>query len=255
MCPTIRRSRKRLNIANLTDFPLTGHRGIIETMGPKYLVDHLETSGVLKSPQLINAFHAIDRADFVLPTDRPQAYNDETLPIGFGQTISQPSTVAFMLELLQPQSGQVILDIGSGSGYQAALLTKVVASNEFGQELPATASRGKVISLEFIPELAQLARKNLARYNFIKTGVLEVHCLNAAKGYVKEAPYDAIISAASGETVPSAWKEQLKVGGRMVLPIDHTIILLVKKSESEFEEHRFEGFSFVPFVPDVEPDE
>lgn len=223
-------------------------------MGEKHLVQLLEQAGVLKNPILIAAFEAVDRAYFVRSEDRLMAYLDQPLSIGYGQTISQPSTVAFMLELLDPKPGQKILDIGTGSGYQAALLSWVVSHDEFNKEL-AKNKQGKVFGLEFLPELAQMARKSLGHHGFIKEGITEVHCLNATKGYEAGEPYDAIISAASGEFIPEAWKKQLKVGGRIVAPIDHSIILLIKKEENEFETFRFEGFSFVPFIPDVEPDE
>lgn len=223
-------------------------------MGKKHLVRHLETTGVLKNPLLIAAFDTIDRADFVRLENKTSAYLDEPLAIGHAQTISQPTTVAFMLELLAPEPGQTILDIGAGSGFQTALLAYLVSHDRFGQELPLT-DWGKVIGLEFVPELTRLARQNLGRYNFLKKGIVEIHCLNATRGYPKAAPFDRIISAASGPDIPKAWPEQLKIGGRLVTPIDESVILSIKKSAIEFETHRFEGFTFVPFVPDTEPDE
>ncbi|PIR45607.1 MAG: protein-L-isoaspartate O-methyltransferase [Candidatus Vogelbacteria bacterium CG10_big_fil_rev_8_21_14_0_10_50_13] len=223
-------------------------------MEGKLLANHLQGTGVLKDPLLISAFKAISRADFVRPEDKPYAYIDEPRQIGFGQTISQPTTVAFMLELLTPRPGQKILDVGAGSGYQSALLGRVVAFNEFGEELPAN-QRGKVIGLEFRPELATMARQNLARYGLIAKQVVAVHCLNAAKGYPAEAPYDGIISAAAAAEVPRAWQEQLAPGGKIVMPINSTILQIIKEGPDKFVTHRFEGYSFVPFVPDVEPDE
>lgn len=223
-------------------------------MEGKLLANHLQGTGVLKDPLLISAFKAIDRVDFVRPEDKPYAYIDEPRPIGFGQTISQPSTVAFMLELLSPRPGQKILDVGAGSGYQAALLGRAVAFSEFGEELPNN-QKGKIIALEFRPELATMARQNLARYGLIAKGAVMVHCLNAAKGYPEEAPFDGIISAAAAGEVPPAWRSQLAVGGKIVMPVNSSILQIVKEGPDRFVTRRFEGYSFVPFVPDSEPDE
>ncbi|MEK7208915.1 MAG: protein-L-isoaspartate O-methyltransferase [Patescibacteria group bacterium] len=202
----------------------------------RQLIEDLILSGVLRTPAIIAAFEAIDRLDFLPPSERGQAYLNEPLPIGFGQTISQPRTVAFMLEKLAPALGHKILDIGSGSGWQTALLAQLVGST------------GKVIGLEVIPELCQLSRQNLARYNFLRRGTVELHCQNAAKGFLAAAPFDRIISAASAATLPPAWLEQLKIGGRLVAPVDSTIIFRRKTAPDKFVQKIFPGFAFVPFV-------
>ncbi len=202
----------------------------------RQLITDLIENGVLKTPAIITAFEAIDRADFVPLTERGQAYLNEPLTIGFGQTISQPWTVAFMLEKLQPQTGQKILDIGSGSGWQTALLAHIVGST------------GKVIGLELIPELCQTSRQNLARYNFLRRGIVKLHCLNAAKGFPAAAPFDRIISAAAAPEVSPVWLEQLTVGGRLVAPVDSTIVLIHKLAPDRFDREIFPGFAFVPFV-------
>ncbi len=191
---------------------------------------------VLKSPEIIQAFENIDRADFVPQARRSEAYINEPLPIGWGQTISQPYTVAFMLELLQPQKGQKILDIGSGSGWQTALLAQIVGEN------------GRVAGLEVIPELHKQSIKNISKYNFLKKGIVEMHCLNAAGGFPKYAPYDRIIAAAAAAEIPQAWKDQLKIGGRLVAPVGSDVVLLIKKSITEFGVVHHPGFAFVPFV-------
>lgn len=201
------------------------------------LVVDLIESGVLKTPAIIAAFEIIDRADFLPSSISPgQAYVNEPLPIGFGQTVSQPWTVAFMLEKLQPTAGQKVLDIGSGSGWQTALLVHLVGN------------KGKVIGLELIPELCQASRQNLTHYNFLRRGVVELHCLNGAKGFPIAAPFDRIISAASVPEIPSAWLEQLKVGGRLVAPVDSTIVVMEKLAPDKFNTQTFPGFAFVPFV-------
>jgi len=202
----------------------------------RQLVADLIESGVLKTPGVITAFEAIDRADFVPAALRGQAYINEPLPIGYGQTISQPWTVAFMLEKLQPAAGQRVLDIGSGSGWQTALLAHVVGVT------------GKVIGLELIPELCQMSRQNLAPYNFLRHGAAEIHCLNATKGFPAPAPFDRIISAAAAERIPPVWLEQLKIGGRLVAPVDSTIVLVHKLAPDRFDREIFPGFAFVPFV-------
>lgn len=206
----------------------------------KYLIKELIEEGILKTPSLIEAFEKIDRKDFTPEELRDKAYLNTPLPIGCGQTISQPLTVAFMLELLQPQSGDRILEIGSGSGWQTALLSNVVGGP------PDKA--GKVFALELIPELMIFGQKNVAKYGFIKNKIAEFHSLNAINGLPEKAPFDKIISAASGDELPPDWKEQLKVGGRIVAPIKNSIHLFIKKTEKEFEESVYHGFAFVPLI-------
>lgn len=202
----------------------------------KNLVKELISSGYLKTPRLIGAFGKIDRKDFVPEEIKDEAYINSALPIGHGQTISQPLTVAFMLELLQPEEGNKILEVGSGSGWQTALMASAVGDN------------GKIFAVELIPELCDFGKKNVLKYDFLKKGVVKFFCFNAAKGLPDEAPFDRIISAAAAEEIPPAWKEQLKIGGRMVLPVKDAVRLLIKKSEDGFEEQIFPGFAFVPFV-------
>ena len=169
-------------------------------------------------------------------SEREWSYLDEPRPIGFGQTVSQPWTVAFMLEKLAPALGHKILDIGSGSGWQTALLAQVAGPT------------GKVIGLELIPELCRLSRQNIAPYDFIRRGRVELHCQNAAIGFPTAAPFDRIISAAAGPAVPPAWLAQLKVGGRLVAPVDSTIVLVCKTAPDKFDQEIFPGFAFVPFI-------
>ena len=203
----------------------------------KDIIDYLIDEGWLKTPHIIEAFRKIKRVDFLPPDLKELDQVNEALPIGNGQTISQPLTVAFMLEKLSPQAGDKILDIGSGSGWTTALLAEIV-----GEE-------GKVIGIEIIPELAEFGKKNVSRYSFLEKGIAEIICCDGERGYKKEAPFDKILcSAAVQEKLPRAWKKQLKVGGRIVTPIKSSIWLLVKKSEKEFEETEFPGFAFVPLV-------
>ena len=223
----------------------------------KYLIKELMEEGILKTPPIIEAFEKVDRKDFVPEELKDKAYLNTPLPIGYGQTISQPLTVAFMLELLQPQAGDKILEVGSGSGWQTALLACIVSSNQ-----PATlrifkrgrsvgrsvTDDGKIIAVELIPELMDFGRKNVAKYGFIKKGIVEFHSFNATKGMPENAPFDRIISAAAGGEIPPAWKEQLAIGGRLVAPVKGSIMLLTKKSETEFKTEEYPGFAFVPLV-------
>lgn len=205
--------------------------------GVNPLAPYLERIGVLKAKRIISAFSAIDRVDFVPEELKASAYNDEPLPIGKGQTISQPYTVAFMLELLDPQPGEKIMDIGAGSGWQSALLAEIVGE------------RGRVFSVERVPELCELGRGNISKYNFIKKGIVECFCEDASAGLPDKMPFDKIIAAAAlGKDVPKAWKEQLKAGGKIVVPIDRSVWLYIKKEDGTFQEKEFPGFSFVPFV-------
>ena len=119
------------------------------------LIDSLIQQGWLKTPEIIEAFRKIKRIDFLPEDMKDLAELNEALPIGYGQTISQPLVVAFMLELLQPKKGEKILDIGSGSGWTSALLADIVSQKE---------NSGKVIAIEFIPELKEFGEKNVAKY-------------------------------------------------------------------------------------------
>jgi protein-L-isoaspartate(D-aspartate) O-methyltransferase len=201
------------------------------------LVDSLIVKGWLKTPRLIEAFRKIKRVDFLPDEFRDLADLDEALPIGFNQTISQPLTVAFMLELLQPQPDEKVLDIGSGSGWTTALLAEIVGP------------KGKVIALELIPELMEWGRQNVAKYGFIEKGIAQFVCADGSRGYGKEAPYNRILASASlTKELPQAWREQLLIGGRIVTPIGNSIWLFIKKSQTEFEEKEFPGFVFVPLI-------
>jgi len=200
------------------------------------LVKDLIDSGYLKTPQIIEAFQKIDRRDFVLERFKKDAYVNSPLPIGYGQTISQPQTVAFMLELLRPEKGNRIMDIGSGSGWQSALLAEIVGIE------------GKVIALELLPELREFGEKNASKYNFAAEGILKFICADGTKGLPEKAPFDRIIVAASGQNVPMALKNQLKIGGRLVIPIRNSIWQIVKTGEDEFEEREYPGFAFVPLI-------
>lgn len=204
----------------------------------EHLVNHLIQTGYLKTPAIISAFRKIKREDFIGAQNKHLASLNAPLPIGFKQTISQPLTVAFMLELLQPQKGDKILDIGAGSGWQTALLAEIVGS------------QGKIYALERIPELAEFGKNNVEKYSFINKQIVEFKCQDGSFGLPDKAPFDKIICAAAAGKLPDAWKKQLKVGGRIVAPINESIWLYVKKDQDHFEKKEFPGFAFVPLITD-----
>jgi len=208
----------------------------------KELVEWLKKKDVLKWPLVKEAFFAVDRKDFVPEHLANVVYFDNPLPIGFGQTISQPYTVAFMLDLLKPRPGDKILDIGAGSGWQTALLGYIVS---------AKGKRGEVIAVERIEELKGMAETNVEKYGLIKKKTVKVMHADAAEK-IKPAPYfDKIISAATTSRVLETWIEQLKIGGRMVIPLEKSIWVFVKKDKDKVEGKEFPGFAFVPLITNI----
>lgn len=201
------------------------------------MINSLIKDGYLKTPEIIEAFKSIDRADFVLEEYKNEAYVNAPLPIGFGQTISQPLTVAFMLELLEPKAGEKILDVGAGSGWVSALLAQIAGD------------KGEIIGIERIPELKEMAEKNIAKYNFIEKGIVKIILGDGAKGYKKEAFYDKIIAgAAAYDDIPLEWKKQLKIGGRITAPVKNSIVVIDKIGKNEYSKKEYFGFSFVPLI-------
>lgn len=206
-------------------------------MTKELLIANLISQGILKTPSIIKAFEMVDRADFVLPEYRNMAYEDHPLPIGFGQTISQPLTVALMLEWLAPKTGEKILDIGCGSGWTTALLASIVGE------------KGRVIGIERIPELAEFAAQNLSK-NLLLQRTSTLVQKDATDGYEKESPFDRILASASAGEIPQAWKEQLKIGGRIVAPVKDSVVVIDKLSRDEHQTTEHYGFAFVPLVKD-----
>ena len=200
------------------------------------LVNNLIRAGYLKTDSIIDAFSKVHRIEFIPDDLAAQSEADIPLPIGYGQTISQPLTVAFMLELLEPKAGQKILDIGSGSGWTTGLLAYIVGE------------KGLVIAMEKIEELCKFGMSNVNKFSFIEKGIVEFNCQSAENGFEEKAPYDRILVSASVDEIPSALKSQLAVEGIMVIPVHNEIWYVEKISEDEFNIEKFPGFHFVPFI-------
>lgn len=198
----------------------------------------LIASGYLKSKRVIDAMLAVRREDFVLPEMRQYAWADHPLPIGFGQTISAPHMYAFMLEAAQIREGDRILEIGTGSGYGAALLSFLVGST------------GKIHSIELIPQLADFARSNLKKADL----EAEIIMGDGWHGYPAAAPYDRILVTAACGEIPAPLVAQLREGGRMLVPVGGLLqeLLLVEKVRSEAKITPMLPVQFVPLLRDSE---
>jgi len=200
-------------------------------MNNESFVAELIRSKALKTSSSFEAFLTVDRSDFVVEKYKDFAYDDKALPLIEGSTISQPTTVAIMLELLQPQANQKILDIGSGSAWTTALLSEIVGENRM------------VIGTEINPEVLNLGKGNLEKYNYPQAQMIP-----AGKniGLLSESPFDRILVSAAASSMPTELTEQLAVGGIMVIPIQHSLFKVVRISETQIEASEFPGFSFVP---------
>lgn len=183
----------------------------------------------LLEPRLLSAFECVPRHPFVLESDQYLAYDDTPLPIGFGQTISQPYIVALMTDLLQLDGDECVLEVGTGSGYQAAILAHMAR---------------EVHTIEFLPRLADRAKKLLVGYP-------NVHCHvgDGSLGWPDASPYQGILVAAAAPKVPQPLLDQLKDGGRLVLPVgksDYQFLEVWTRQGDEFDCRREVGVAFVP---------
>lgn len=200
------------------------------------LIEELIRQGYLKTPEIIEAFYKIKRRDFLPKNLIAEESVNAPLPIGHGQTISQPLTVAFMFELLKPKKYQKILDIGSGSGWSTAMLAEIVGS------------KGKVFAIERVSELKEFGQKNIAKYKFSN---VKFFCQDGTLGLPNQAPFDRIIVAAAAIEIPQALKDQLTIGGRLVIPTDASDIRLIERIDKDnYKEIIYPGFVFVPLIED-----
>ncbi|HID29204.1 MAG TPA: protein-L-isoaspartate(D-aspartate) O-methyltransferase [Desulfobacterales bacterium] len=196
------------------------------------LKEHLKARGI-DDKRVLAAFDAVPREEFVPERFCDLAYADRPLAIGNGQTISQPYTVAFMTQLLDPQPADIVLEVGTGSGYQAAILSQLVE---------------KVYTIERFQKLADGARKVLKRLEY---GNIEVRVGDGSEGWPEKAPFDGIIVTAAAPEIPQPLIEQLKVGGRLVIPVGSGLfqdMLTITKTETGLEKEIRPGFRFVPLV-------
>lgn len=197
------------------------------------LVDHLIRSGVLRSPLLVDAFLRCDRALFVPDELRLEAYGDYPLPIGGGQTISQPTTVAIMLELLRPAPGNRVLDIGSGSGWTTALLACTVGHEGF------------VEGIERVGGLVDYGRISLQKARIQNASI------SPADPKVLGKPghrYDRILVSASAAEMPDELIDQLKPGGVLVLPVLNSVWRITRRPDGSTDSFELPGFRFVPLI-------
>lgn len=196
------------------------------------LIRHLIQRGVLQTPEIIEAFEAVDRIKFVPLLSRARAYGDHPLSIGHQQTISQPYTVAFMLEELRPRTGDRVLDVGTGSGWTTALMAHIVGP------------MGRVEGTEIVPVLVKFGRKNLMKFDYPNAAISpagETIGLHGEK-------FDKILVSAAAQQLPQALVRQLKVGGHMVIPVGGSIFRIDKVSETDIRHTEHAGFSFVPLI-------
>ncbi|OGU68863.1 MAG: protein-L-isoaspartate O-methyltransferase [Ignavibacteria bacterium RBG_16_36_9] len=195
--------------------------------------DQIESRGISNQPTL-DAMKKVSRHKFVPPNLLDRAYDDGPLPIGYGQTISQPYIVAYMTSVIDPKPDNIVLEIGTGSGYQAAVLAEIIDS---------------VFTIEIVTELYRSSEKRLK-----ELGYKNVLCKNADGyyGWKKYAPFDAIIVTAAAEYIPPPLIEQLKDGGKMIIPVGspflNQTLILVEKNGVEITTTSLLPVRFVPFT-------
>ncbi len=203
-------------------------------MNNEDLVAELVRKKYVVSEKIKNAFLAVDRGNFVQPNLRDMAYYDEPLPIGYKQTISAPSIVAVLLHLLEVEKDNKILEIGTGSGYNACLLAAL------GRE---------VITIERIPELRKFAAENIKNCRFADR--IKVLLGDGSMGYEPEAPYDRILLTCGAPDIPPPLIEQLNVPGRMVIPVGGMMfqeLYVIDKTEDGVSKRVWGDVAFVPLI-------
>lgn len=187
----------------------------------------------IRDERVLAAMRVTPRHEFVPEQLRSEAYGDHALPVEAGQTISQPYIVALMTELLELEPESRVLEVGAGSGYQTAILASLAS---------------EVYAIERIPELAELADERVRRLGFSNVRVV---CADGTSGWPEQAPYDAIVVAAGGPSVPEPLVEQLAIGGRLVLPVGTTVsqrLVRIVKTEHGIREEDHGACIFVKLI-------
>ena len=187
----------------------------------------------IKNERVLEAMRKVPRHLFVPSESLDSAYSDRPLPIGHGQTISQPYMVAVMTEALEIEGGEKVLEIGTGSGYQAAVLAEVA---------------GHVVTTERVPELAEEARTKLRDLGYANVDVIVT---DGSAGFPERSPYDGIIVTAGAPEIPGVLVEQLAEGGRLVIPVGNNYqqtLTRVRKRAGDYVTERLEGCVFVPLI-------
>lgn len=197
------------------------------------LIAQLQQEHIINDERIAFAFRSVDRRDFTRAPYKNDSIQDIPLPIGQGQTISQPRTVAFMLSLLHAEEGNHVLDVGAGSGWTCALLGTLVGP------------RGSVLGIERITELTAFARSNIASYSFTTVSIREA---TDAIGAPDEAPFDRILVSASATDLPDALVTQLAIGGILVIPVQNALWQVQKNTDQDVSVMKYPGFSFVPLI-------
>lgn len=201
----------------------------------RHMVEHQLRRRGIHDEAVLAAMAAVPRELFVPPELASEAYDDGPLPIGGGQTISQPWVVAAMIQMIEPQPTDRVLEVGAGSGYAAAVLSRIVA---------------EVVTIERLASLAEAARERITRLGYDNVTVVEG---DGSLGHAPRAPYNAILVAAGAPAVPDELCRQLAIGGRLVIPVGQSRLLqeLVRVrriDDSSFETDRLDGVRFVPLI-------
>ena len=199
------------------------------------MVEHqLRRRGIVE-PHILDAFRRVPRQEFVSAAQAHVAYGDHPLPIEAGQTISQPYIVALMIQAAGISAGDTVLEIGAGSGYAAAVISRIA---------------GEVIAIERQHELVEMARERMSRLGYDNVRIVEG---DGTRGWPEAAPYDAILAAASGSHVPRPLVDQLSPGGRVVMPIgspgwSQQLVRVTKHGDGTVSEENLCGVRFVPLI-------
>jgi protein-L-isoaspartate(D-aspartate) O-methyltransferase len=199
------------------------------------MVDRQIAGRGIRDPWVLHAMRTVPREAFVPPLMRDWAYVDEPLPIGEGQTISQPYVVAVMAEVVRPTPGDRALEIGTGSGYGAAVLASIVA---------------EVYTIERLAELADTARRRLETLGYRNAHVLHG---DGSLGWPEHAPYEAIVVTAGGPRVPDALLDQLAIGGRLIMPVGSAqryqrLVRVIRTGLADYDYRDMEEVAFVPLI-------